>query len=236
MAGMQRSDGWARLEGVRGRATPLAALALVLIVTAASSGCASASGAGAGAGGTWSVTETADPVTGVRRCVVAAFDRAASARFSRTGYLYPIVEYNSEHGLLVGVSTGGPYRLPAGDIVWRVDDRPFRTLRAADNPTSSPAAATTGDAMADAMALQQRLVDAMTATATVASGSAAEAMLAEMRAGRTLIFRAAAAAPAYGLPNPTAAAVGQVTSDGLRPIPLDASLQAGLEQCQASMP
>lgn len=47
----------------------------------------------------WSVGRTTDPITSVTRCVVSAFDRAEATRMSRTGYLYPFVEMNSEAGL-----------------------------------------------------------------------------------------------------------------------------------------
>lgn len=183
-------------------------------------------------GSVWSVEESADPITGVRRCVVTAFDRAASTSFSRTGYLYPIVEFNSEFGLLVGVSSGGRIRLPSGDIVWRVDQRDFRELRAADNPVAEQVEAP--EPSQDLTAYQMRLIQAATATATVASGDRAREMLDEMIGGSSLIFRSGAAAPAYGLPSDQTNRVGQATSDGLRPYPLDQSFRDGLAQCGIS--
>jgi hypothetical protein len=159
--------------------------------------------------------------------------------FTRLGSLYPIVENNSRLGLLVGVSTGGRYRLPSGDIVWRVDDRPFRELKAIDNPSPAGASAPTdsapGDkAMQDTMSLAMRYAATAASTSTVASGDRARDMLAEMVAGKGLIFRAATAAPAYGLPSATVGRVGQVTERGLRPIPLDDSLKEGLAACGIS--
>jgi len=79
---------------------------------------------------------SSESAAGSETCVVAAYDRGAGLRFSRTGYLYPIVEMHPVHGLLVGVSSGGRFRLPTGDIVWRVDGRPYRELKAANNPAS----------------------------------------------------------------------------------------------------
>ncbi|MET0183183.1 MAG: hypothetical protein ABW199_09880 [Caulobacterales bacterium] len=119
-------------------------------------------------------------------------------------------------------------RVPPGNILWRVDDLQFRELRAADNPTTTGAEAPT---LPGVPAEQMRMVQAYLAPVTAASGDRARELLAELLAGRGLIFRAAAGAPAYGLPNERAASVGQVTSEGLRPILLDASFHAGLAQC-----
>ena len=153
--------------------------------------------------------------------------------FSRTGALYPFVENSSAHGVLVGVSSGGRIRLPTGDIVWRVDDRPFRTLAAAESPADTTASAIPrGDSAMKALVDQQmRIIASATATSTVASGSTARAILDEMLAGRGLIFRSAAAATAYGLPGDGGQRVGQITRDGLRPYPLDDSFRAGLAAC-----
>jgi hypothetical protein len=173
---------------------------------------------------------------------VAAYDRVGRTAFSRFGYLYPIVENNSRLGLLVGVSSGGQYRVPTGDILWRVDGNPHRELKAADNPVTEEAAASmpapyrTGNAAADkavddAMALTRKLTVGMTSTSTVASGPKAQEMLREMLAGQSLIYRQAQAAPSYGLPSSQTYRVGQFTNEGLRPIPLDASFRAALAQC-----
>ena len=108
--------------------------------------------------GVWDVIRTTDPITGASTCVVAALDYVGKDSFSRMGMLYPVVENNPVHGLLVGVSSGGKFRLPTGDIVWRVDDRPFRELKAQNNPGASAqpvkAPTTVADkAMQDVLAL-----------------------------------------------------------------------------------
>jgi hypothetical protein len=181
----------------------------------------------------WQVTRTSDAITGATSCIIAAYDRAAGLSFSRTGALYPFVENNSVHGVLVGVSSGGRVRVPTGDIVWRVDDRPFRTLAAADNPAGMSGSAiplgTPG--MQELVDQQMRLIAAATATSTVASGGTARAILSEMLAGKGLVFRAAAATAGYGLPTGAERNVGQITRDGLRPYPLDESFRAGLATC-----
>lgn len=189
---------------------------------------------------TWAATRVTDPVTGDSTCVVAAYDRVGRTEFSRFGYLYPIVENNSRLGLLVGASTGGQYRTPSGDILWCVDSNPHRELKAVDNPPGNSTIALTpyktgievaDKAMADAMANAQNMTNALLATSTVASGEKAKAMLQEMLAGRTLIYRAAQAAPAYGLPSSQTYKVGQYTNQGLKPIPIDDSFRRGLAEC-----
>jgi hypothetical protein len=181
----------------------------------------------------WQVSRTSDPITGATSCIVAAYDQAAGTSYTRVGGLYPFVENSSTHGLLVGVSSGGRYRLPSGDVVWRVDDRPFRTLAAADNPAGMNVSAIPpgNPAMQQLVDQQMRLVAAATATSTVASGVTARTILAEMLAGSGLIFRAAAATASYGLPSGADRSVGLLTKDGIHPYPLDASFRAGLTAC-----
>jgi len=237
--------------------------------------------------GAWSVVRTQEPIAGRQTCAVSALDRIGGLRFTRIGIMYAVVENNTEAGLLVGVSTGGRWRLPVGDIVWRVDDKPYRTLRAMDNPevartgnpslmaaeavkmpggTSASAAASTnapatagaatvaggtGEALSSGAAAfvetysktldatmerQTAVVAALTATATMASEEAARSMLAEMRAGKSLLFRSQAAAPLYGLPSSNAFAIGQDTNTGRRPIPLDQSFHDGLAACGIGAP
>jgi hypothetical protein len=185
----------------------------------------------------WQVSRTSDPITGRTTCIVVAYDQSGRTSYSRTGILYPFVENDPDRGLLVGVSSGGKYRLPTGDILWRVDDQPFRTLRAQDNPlppAPEPPAGTENvatKAMQDAMALAVRLTVAATATSTVASGERAKEMLAEMLAGHGLIFRSASASQQFGLPNAATRRVGQMTNQGLEPYPLDPSFREGLTSC-----
>lgn len=194
----------------------------------------------------WAVTHSVDPITGVSSCAVVAPDQFGKAKYTRLGYIYPVVENNSKLGLLIGVSSGGPYRVPTGDILWRVDSNPFRTLKAADNPATAPivemrAPYKTGnpdvDARAEAaIASANRMAAAMMSTSTVASGAIAYELLKEMIFGRALVYRQASIAPQYGLPSSQTNAVGQLTDAGLRPIPLDDSFRRGLQQCSITLP
>lgn len=193
----------------------------------------------------WSVTRSSDPLTGDQRCLVTAFDTAAGLKFTRVGFLYPLVENSSKFGLLVGVSSGGRLRVPTGDIVWRIDDLPYRELKAADNPVvanaSYGAPVATGNEMADravrdAMRQTAQLTAAVTATTTVASGDKAREMLAEMSTGKSLIFRQAQAAPEVGLPSLRSAEVGQFTNRGQEPYRIDTSFIRGLGECGIDIP
>jgi len=184
----------------------------------------------------WQVSRSSDPITGASSCIVAAFDQAGGLSYSRTGAIYPFVENSSTHGVLVGVSSGGRMRLPTGRIVWRVDDKPFRTLDPADNPagTTTSAVPQGNPAMKQLVDQQLRVIASATATSTVAGGDTAKTMLAEMSAGHGLIFRAEAATQDYGLPTGNEERVGLLTAKGLAPYPLDDSFRAGLAACGIS--
>jgi hypothetical protein len=176
-----------------------------------------------------------DPITRVSTCAVVASDYSRKTRFTMTGGLYPVVEMNTTYGLLVGVSSGGRYRLPTGDILWVVDDKPYRTIRAAENP-GAPAVPAAGSDAAQAIdtvtAYAIQLARSGAATSTLASGAKAREMLDEMMHGQSLLFRAAGMGPQTGLPDYTAMRAGQVNEKGeLHPIPLDDSFREGLAAC-----
>ena len=195
----------------------------------------------------WDVSRSVDPITGVSSCIVAAVDKIAYGKsnpftYSASGSLYPFVEQNSRFGLLVGVSSGGKIRMPVGNVLWRVDDKPHRTLLATDNAAPDSAGfafmpPATGNKEVDArvaqsMASAQKMIAASLMPSTAASGSLAAEMLNEMLAGNALLFRRADAAPQYGLPSSSTYAVGQYTTwEGHRAIPFDESFRAGLSQC-----
>lgn len=213
-------------------------VALLTMATA----CATAGGRT----GDWSVTMSKDPVTGIERCVVAVFDGSDNFQYSKLGSLYAFVERNSALGVLVGVSSGGPYRVPPGDILWRVDDLPFRELKMMNTPALPTAAAKSTPitapaalqgnpevekAIRDAMAATTSILAASASGVTAASGDEARAIIAEMKAGESLIFRGATAAPSMGLASSATAQVGMNEGGQLRPIRLDASFRSGLVEC-----
>lgn len=183
----------------------------------------------------WQVVRAADPITRASTCAVVASDYVGKTRFTQIGALYPVVEMNSTYGLLVGVSSGGRFRLPTGDIIWSVDERPHRQIRAADNPSQHKAVTTPPVPRATVEELTEyakRLTQQMTATSTMASGAKAREMLDEMLAGQSLLFRAEGSGPQTGLPDYSALVAGQRNEKGdLKPIPLDGSFREGLRVC-----
>lgn len=208
-------------------------VAAMLAVGGLLSACATTGPTAAATGptGRWQVIRSSDPITGVSSCVVAAPDQIGAFNYTRSFMLYPIVEMNSERGLLVGVSSGGPVRVPVGQVLWRVDDKPFREIGLSITDFTSKFA-TPNASPADISRLQKEMIEAATATSTVAQGGEAVEMLKEMRAGRTLLFRQKQAAPSYGLPGAGTSAVGQYsTQGGHEPIPLDESFAEGLRRC-----
>ena len=188
---------------------------------------------------TWIVSRTEDPITSVVRCVVSAPDRASFGAYSRTGYLYPFVERNSEAGLLVGVTSGGMVRIPPGDIQWRVDRLPHRTFQAANTPVvgeptqffdpfSMPPEAQA--AFEASQAMTAGFLSSVQNGVTAVGAPEATQVLNEMRAGTELLFRATASAPAAGLPSSQTFAVGQLRDGAVRPILIDDSFHRSLKE------
>ncbi len=183
----------------------------------------------------WQVVRATDPITRASTCAIVASDYVGKTRFTQSGALYSIVEMNSTYGLLVGVSSGGRFRLPTGDILWAVDNLPHREIRAAENPGQRPAPATipgAGATVEEMTSYAMRLTQQMTASSTMATGAKAREMLEEMLAGQSLLFRSADTGPQTGLPDYSALTAGQRNEKGLlRPIPLDESFREGLRVC-----
>lgn len=181
----------------------------------------------------WQVMRATDPITKASTCAVVASDYVGKTRFTQSGGLYPVVEMNSTYGLLVGVSSGGQYRFPTGDILWVVDDLPYRELLAADNPgaVSLPTSAMPAATIEAMTAYSMQLTRSLNAISTMASGAKAREMLDELLNGRSLLFRSKVG-PQTGLPNYSALFAGQVNEKRhVRPVPLDASFRDGLKAC-----
>ena len=197
--------------------------AFLLVFAAALSGCATTSGPQE----TWQALRASDPITGSERCTVTAPDRSFGRGYTRAGFIYPFVEMNSEVGLLVGVMSGGNYRVPPGDVQWRVDSNDHRTLRANRTPVIGERSG---------VMFNEGLMSSVRNGITAVDGDEAEEMLAEMLAGTGLLYRAAATANMAGLATSRSASVGRMTSDGLEPYPLDASFRAALSECGITAP
>lgn len=188
----------------------------------------------------WTASGSVDPITGVERCVVSIPDRRFGSAFSRTGYIYPFVEQNSELGLMVGVSAGGQIRFPTGDIEWRVDDNSHHSLKAADTPSTgvdlpqvntSIMSAATLEVYDQSMADAEGLVFSIQNGVTAVGGEKAIELLDEMRAGSELRLRSKTAAPAAGLVSPSTYRTGRVENGEIVPFLLDESFETALTQC-----
>lgn len=190
---------------------------IVFALVATLGGCMSPQGSPQGIQG-WVAQKAQDPVTGVSRCVVVSPDAFGSFNYTRIFAFYPIVENHPKHGLLVGVSTGGTVGVPAGDIIWRVDNNKPVRLSAASNPSSGQSYFGVD-------------IGATLAPATVASGAKARRMLAEMKSGTNLLFRQDAPGQEIGIVRSSTYRAGEIDKGLPRPIPLDASFHAALEDC-----
>jgi hypothetical protein len=128
--------------------------------------------------GAWQVVRSSDPVTHISSCAVVASDYVGKLRFTQSGGLYPVVEMNSTYGLLVGVSSGGRMRMTTGNIVWAVDDLPYRELDAAENPaTGASGRKVPQETVAAVNAQTLQMIYPVTATSTMASGVKAKEIL-----------------------------------------------------------
>ena len=181
----------------------------------------------------WLTERMSDPVTDSTRCVVSAPDQMLGSSYTRFGSLYPIVEKNSESGLLVGVSSGGKYPVSPGDIVWRVDQNEPRTLTVSETPPMGAAPqsmeypnltkeqqAALQSSIKQVNALTQGMTSSIQNGVTLVGGEKAEALLDEMLAGSVLRFR------------PITAQAGLRKNNGnFSEIALDSSFQAALNEC-----
>jgi hypothetical protein len=99
-----------------------------------------------------------------------------------TGGLYPFVGKRGEE-LLVGVRSGGRLRVPVGDVQIRIDDNPAWTITVMETPLDRPL-----DKDATQAAVQT-VIAASTRPYTAATGEKAKQILAQMLAGKRLIYR-----------------------------------------------
>ena len=185
----------------------------------------------------WQVSRTFDPITDETRCVVASYDQGGLLSFSRVGYLYPVVEVHPTHGLLVGAGSGGMIEVPVGDVVWRVDQNPHHEIKVANSPVDKAFASSVPDLSGTAVSEEHRAalesatqaMGSLFSGATLATGTQARAILEEMKAGSSLLFRRVVSDT--GLPTSAVYQVGQYSGGKQEPIPLDESFLAALADC-----
>ncbi len=161
-----------------------------------------------------------------------------SSVFTYTNHLYPFIE-EVEDQLRVGLKSGGKYKVPVGDIQFRIDKNKAWGISMSETPVSIKPN-TQVNAQADLMAEyaknlppeQQALIAnsykaAMNSTGkmlspyTAATGDKAKAILKEMLKGNIIIYRTLG--------------FGQMTNYGggtTGEFVLDGSLQTALNKCQ----
>ena len=166
----------------------------------------------------WIAKRSQDPVSGVSRCVVTKPDQFSSLLYTRTFTLYPVIEENPKYGLLVGVSSGGNFVVPVGDILWRVDQNKPNSIKAQETPSSGPAYGGVN-------------VNALVSGSTMASGKKARSMLEELKSGTSLIFRQDLSQHQIGLPRSSILRVGEISGGKLQALELGASFRKALTDC-----
>lgn len=156
---------------------------------------------------TWIVNESKDEFTDSVSRMATTWSRASlGTPYTETGKLYPFVGTRGGD-LLVGVRSGGQYRIPAGTVQIRVDDHEAWTI----TPDETPADLIPGAAPA-APGLEAQTAAAMQATAkimspyTAATGDKARQILRQIASGKLLKYRQ------IGL-NQAASSTGEVAID-----------------------
>ena len=168
---------------------------LAFAVVAALSGCASSPLSGA----TWKPVSTTDAFTDVttKMVTVGEFETSRGI-YTKSMSLYPFVG-TREGELIVGVRSGGRYRIPTGQIQMRIDDNPAWTIATEETPLhlvpdvqglppltgDEKIDASISDAQKKMMASVQRTMSPFTAT----TGDKAKKILSEMLSGKKLIYR-----------------------------------------------
>ena len=166
----------------------------------------------------WISERSQDPVSGVSRCVVTKPDQFSSLVFTTTFTLYPVIEMNPKYGLLVGVSSGGKFAVPVGDILWRVDQNTPISIKAHETPSSGPSYGGVN-------------VNALLSGSTMASGKKARLMLAELKSGTSLIYREDLPQQQIGLPRSSIYRVGEISGGKRQALQLNASFHKALTDC-----
>lgn len=177
----------------------------------------------------WITVRNTDKFTDKATCAVTVGSYyTQTGVYTAANHYYPYIEaVNGD--LRVGVRSGGRFLIPVGDVQIRVDQNPAWTISSSETPLDyvPEGQLQAMQAFAPKDPQQQQIVTnayktAMEATArsmspfTAATGDKARAMLAQMRAGHSMIYRT------VGL-NQAASTTGEYA--------LDPSLDVALRQC-----
>lgn len=116
--------------------------------------------------------------------------------FTKSGMAYPFVGY-IDGELLVGVRSGGKFRIPVGNIQLRIDEHDAWTIMTSETPTDlmgiptsalPPIEGLTPD-MAAAVEGTQKMMSGIISPFTATTGEKAQAILKQMLSGNVLKYR-----------------------------------------------
>ena len=209
----------------------------IMMLSVVALGACASSNAAPSSKGPWIADQSTDKVTGETRFVVSAQHKILGASVRSGAKLYATIEEHRTAGLMVGVASGGnTYRVPVGEIIWRVDENEVRELKVSDTPATGSGtvdlmsmidtSAYTPEQLAalkQSQALTNATMSAIQNGVTMAGGTKAQDMLAELRSGTRLRFRTAQ--PDAGM------TVRQNAGDQYAEVALDESLDIALETC-----
>jgi hypothetical protein len=138
----------------------------------------------------WIPVVKVDEFTGVKTSFATAGTEAGN--MTRPGVLYPFVGVLPDGEIIVGLRSGGKFRVPVGNVQLRIDDHPAWDISMLESAgvgrADKPAAA--GASIEAAIAQVQALSYGVTPY-TAARGDKAKAILAQLLSGKKLKFRQA---------------------------------------------
>ncbi len=177
---------------------------LLAAITFTVFGCASTSNSTSKTDGPWAASVSYDRFTDNVECFVSTGDYFTSTTvYTSNNKYYPFVQVKNGV-LLVGVRSGGQYKVPVGDVKFRIDSNKAVDISVTETPLDKQA-----DPMIDAMKAnfaslpedQRKLISdaydnagkysqAITSPVTAVSGEKAKALLEQLKQGRKLIYQA----------------------------------------------
>lgn len=154
--------------------------------------------------GPWAASVSYDRFTDNVECFVSTGDYFTSTTvYTSNNKYYPFVQVKNGV-LLVGVRSGGQYKVPVGDVKFRIDSNQSVDISVSETPLDKQA-----NPMIDAMKAnfaslpedQRKLISdaydnagkysqAVTSPITAAAGDKAKALLEQLKQGRKLIYQA----------------------------------------------
>lgn len=174
----------------------IASIGISMAVLAVVAGCAQTTPS---ASAKWLVTQSKDPFTdSVTKMVTFGDFNSSTGVYTSSLKYYPFVgTVNGE--LVVGLRSGGRFRVPTGTVQFRVDESPAWTIEPGETPillapAQAISAVSTGDQKTDhAVAASQKQmmesVQKMMSPFTATGGEKAREIVAQMLKGKKFIYR-----------------------------------------------